>query len=105
MIVFCLYEDHISLFFVTGFCLEAEDISELPSSLLAAETSFCSFKTQSSFLQHQLIFIHSISCFKFSRYIAMITKQKAFNKSLVDKDIQIIFLDEAYPTLHSVGSR
>ena len=50
MIVFCLHEDHISLFFVAEFCLEAEDISELPSSLLAAETSFCSFKTQSSFL-------------------------------------------------------
>ncbi|XP_078383761.1 uncharacterized protein LOC144666234 isoform X2 [Oculina patagonica] len=33
------------------------------------------------------------------RYIAMITKQKAFNKSLIDQQTQIIFLDEAYAGL------
>ena len=30
------------------------------------------------------------------RYIAMITKEKAFNKSLVDKNTQVIFMDEAH---------
>jgi hypothetical protein len=30
------------------------------------------------------------------RYIAMITKQKSFNKSLVDQNSQVIFLDEAH---------
>ena len=34
-----------------------------------------------------------------ARYIAMITKQKAFNKSLVDENTQIIFLDEAHANL------
>ena len=34
-----------------------------------------------------------------ARYIAMISKQKAFNKSLVDENTQIIFLDEAHPKL------
>ena len=34
-----------------------------------------------------------------ARYIAMITKQKAFNKSLVDEHTQIIFLDEAHAKL------
>jgi len=34
-----------------------------------------------------------------ARYIAMISKQKAFNKSLVDKNTQIIFLDEAHTKL------
>ena len=34
-----------------------------------------------------------------TRYIAMISKQKAFNKSLVDENTQIIFLDEAYAKL------
>ena len=34
-----------------------------------------------------------------ARYIAMISKQKAFNKSLVDENTQIIFLDEAYAKL------
>lgn len=29
----------------------------------------------------------------------MITKQKAFNKSLIDQQTQIIFLDEAYAGL------
>lgn len=29
-------------------------------------------------------------------YIAMISKQKVFNKSLLDENTQIIFLDEAY---------
>ena len=29
------------------------------------------------------------------RYIAMITKQKSFNKGLVDQQCQVIFLDEA----------
>lgn len=33
------------------------------------------------------------------RYIAMITKQKAFNKSQIDEDTQIIFMDEAYTKL------
>ena len=33
------------------------------------------------------------------RYIAMITKQKAFNKSLIDQETQVIFLDEAYAGL------
>ena len=35
----------------------------------------------------------------FLRYIAMITKQKAFNKSLIDQETQVIFLDEAYAVL------
>ena len=30
------------------------------------------------------------------RYIAMITKQKAFNRSLVDENTQVIFMDEAH---------
>ena len=30
------------------------------------------------------------------RYIAMISRQRAFNKSMVDPDTQVIFLDEAY---------
>ena len=30
------------------------------------------------------------------RYIAMISKQRAFNKSMIDPDTQVIFLDEAY---------
>ena len=30
------------------------------------------------------------------RYIAMVTKQKAFNKSLVDENTQVIFMDEAH---------
>ena len=34
-----------------------------------------------------------------ARYIAMISKQKAFNKSLVDENTQIIFLDEAHTKL------
>ena len=34
-----------------------------------------------------------------TRYIAMISKQKAFNKSLVDGNTQIIFLDEAHANL------
>ena len=34
-----------------------------------------------------------------ARYIAMISKQKTFNKSLVDENTQIIFLDEAYAKL------
>ena len=34
-----------------------------------------------------------------ARYIAMISKQKAFNKSLVDENSQIIFLDEAHTKL------
>ena len=34
-----------------------------------------------------------------ARYIAMISKQKAFNKSLVDENTQIVFLDEAYTRL------
>ena len=34
-----------------------------------------------------------------ARYIAMITTQKAFNKSLVDENTQIIFLDEAHANL------
>ena len=34
-----------------------------------------------------------------ARYIAMISKQKAFNKSLVDENTQIIFLEEAYAKL------
>jgi len=29
----------------------------------------------------------------------MITKQKAFNKSLIDQETQVIFLDEAYAGL------
>ena len=33
------------------------------------------------------------------RYIAMITKQRAFNKSQIDADTQIIFMDEAYAKL------
>jgi len=33
------------------------------------------------------------------RYIAMITKQKAFNKSLIEQETQVIFLDEAYAGL------
>ena len=33
------------------------------------------------------------------RYIAMITKQKAFNKSLIDQETQVIFLDEDYAGL------
>ena len=32
----------------------------------------------------------------FSRYIALITKQKSFNKSLVDENTQVIFMDEAH---------
>ena len=40
-----------------------------------------------------------ISCFIPARYTAMISKQKAFNKSLVDENTQIIFLDEAYAKL------
>ena len=34
-----------------------------------------------------------------TRYIAMITKQRAFNKSLIDQNTQVIFLDEAYSKL------
>ena len=34
-----------------------------------------------------------------ARYIAMISKQRAFNKSLVDENTQIIFLDEAHTKL------
>lgn len=34
-----------------------------------------------------------------ARYIAMITKQKAFSMSLVDENAQIIFLDEAHANL------
>ena len=34
-----------------------------------------------------------------ARYIAMITKQKAFNKSLVDQNTQVIFMDEAHVNL------
>ena len=34
-----------------------------------------------------------------ARYIAMISEQKAFNKSLFDENTQIIFLDEAYAKL------
>ena len=33
------------------------------------------------------------------RYIAMIAKQKAFNKSLVDRRTQVIFMDEAHVKL------
>ena len=33
------------------------------------------------------------------RYIAMITKQNAFNKSLIDQETQVVFLDEAYAGL------
>jgi len=33
------------------------------------------------------------------RYIAMITKQKAFNKSLIDQETHVISLDEAYAAL------
>ena len=33
--------------------------------------------------------------FSVGRYFAMITKQKAFNKSLVDQNTQLIFMDEA----------
>ncbi|KAJ7337887.1 hypothetical protein OS493_008045 [Desmophyllum pertusum] len=40
-----------------------------------------------------------ITCIIPERYIAMITKQKAFNKSLVDQDTQIIFLDESHAKL------
>ena len=34
-----------------------------------------------------------------ARYIAMITTRKVFNKSLVDENTQIIFLDEAHANL------
>ena len=34
-----------------------------------------------------------------ARYIAMISKQKAFNKSLIDENTQILFLDEAQAKL------
>ena len=34
-----------------------------------------------------------------ARYIAMIIKQKAFNKSLIDEITQILFLDKAYAKL------
>ena len=34
-----------------------------------------------------------------ARYIAMISKQKAFNKSLIDENTQILFLDEAHAKL------
>ena len=34
-----------------------------------------------------------------ARYIAMISRQKAFNKSLVDENTQVIFLDEAHTKL------
>ena len=40
-----------------------------------------------------------ITSFIPARYIAMISKQKAFNKSLVDENTQIIFLDEAHAKL------
>ena len=40
-------------------------------------------------------FLHSLHL----RYIAMITKLKAFNKSLIDQQTQVIFLDEAYAGL------
>lgn len=33
------------------------------------------------------------------RYIAMITKQKAFNKCQIDADTQKIFMDETYARL------
>ncbi|XP_078364026.1 uncharacterized protein LOC144648288 [Oculina patagonica] len=33
------------------------------------------------------------------RYSAMVTKQKKFNKSMIDKATQVIFLDEAYAKL------
>ena len=37
--------------------------------------------------------------FFFLRYIAMVTKQKQFNKSMIDCDTQLIFMDEAYAGL------
>ena len=40
-----------------------------------------------------------ITSFIPARYIAMISKQKAFNKSLVDENTQIIFLDKAHAKL------
>lgn len=35
-------------------------------------------------------------------HIARVTKQKAFNKSMIDPSTEIIFLDEAYATLLDV---
>ena len=40
-----------------------------------------------------------ITLLKPARYIAIISKQKAFNKSLVDENTQIIFLDVAHTKL------
>jgi len=40
-----------------------------------------------------------ITRFISARYIAMISKQKAFNKSVVDENTQIIFLDETHAKL------
>ncbi len=39
------------------------------------------------------------------RYIAMITKQKAFNKSLLDENTQVIFMNEAHVGLLELDDR
>ena len=50
---------------------------------------------------HEIIFLLRIKIVALIvfRYIAMITKQKSFNKSLVDRNSQVIFLDEAHAGL------
>ena len=49
-------------------------------------------------IDHFISFLFRVALFVY-RYIAMITKQKSFNKSLVDEDTQIIFMDECYDKL------
>ena len=59
------------------------------------------FQNEAQKVECSLEFVQSVEVVYVSvdRYIAMITKQKAFNKSLVDQKTQVIFMDEAHVKL------
>ena len=54
---------------------------------------------------HEIIFLLRIKIVALIvfRYIAMITKQKSFNKSLVDRNSQVIFLDDLVCSTRTTG--
>ena len=59
------------------------------------------FQNEAQKVECSLEFVKSVEVVNVSvdKYIAMITKQKAFNKSLVDQKTQVIFMDEAHVKL------
>ena len=59
------------------------------------------FQNEAQKVKCSLEFVQSVEVVYVSvdRYIAMITKQKAFNKSLVDQKTQVIFMDKAHVKL------